>query len=65
LRATARSGVTTVAVSNELMHAKRRLRALLREEVRETVADPEALEEELIGAGKIQPLGYRAVLVRR
>lgn len=42
-----RHGVTTVAVSNELMHAKRRLRALLREEVSETVEDPEALDLEL------------------
>ena len=42
-----RHGVSTVAVSNDLMYAKRRLRALLREEVSETVADPEALEEEL------------------
>jgi RNA polymerase sigma-70 factor (ECF subfamily) len=42
-----RHGVTTAVVSNELMHAKRRYRALLHDEVTETVHDPETLSEEL------------------
>jgi len=42
-----RHGVSTAVVSNDLMLAKRRFRALLRAETAETVDDPESLAEEL------------------
>jgi RNA polymerase sigma-70 factor (ECF subfamily) len=40
-------GISTAVVSNELMHAKRRFRALLRAEVSEMVGDSDALADEL------------------
>jgi RNA polymerase sigma-70 factor (ECF subfamily) len=43
-----RHGITTTDVSNYLMYAKKRYRALLQAAVRETVADPEELRAELL-----------------
>ena len=42
-----RHGISSTQVSNYLMYAKRRYRALLRTVVMETVSNPEDLEDEL------------------